>query len=418
MNNKINFEYSNYLQKIFDKLNKNEIRPIIVGGYIRDFFLNINSKDIDIELYGIDSFEQLEKILEEFGEVNSVGKSFGVCKLSLKNQEIDFSLPRVDNKISSGHCGFDIIINQNLDFKTATSRRDFTINSIGYDVTSKKILDPFNGLNDLKNKTLKAVDIDKFIQDPLRVFRAVGFYSRFNLTIDKKLFEICKKMCDDNILDELPQERVFSEIKKIILKSPKPSVGFLLLKDLNALKYLKPLDTLTKENLEKILKALDKLSEIKTNNNKTNITLSLAILCYRFNIKEIEFFLENLTTEKKILKDILSFIQNNFKNHYSDSELLELATKVNIENFLIFSSTINPTIDKEIFKMIKTKAKKLDILNKKALPFLLGRDILACGIEPSNKYAKILSEAYRAQINLEITSHKEAKKWLNNYLAT
>ncbi|MCD6173918.1 MAG: CCA tRNA nucleotidyltransferase, partial [Sulfurimonas sp.] len=224
MKNEINFEYPNYLQIIFDKLNENKIKPIIVGGYIRDYLLNISSKDIDIELYGINSFEQLEKILEEFGEVNSVGKSFGVCKLSLKNQEIDFSLPRIDNKISSGHRGFDIIINQNLDFKTASSRRDFTINAIGYDVISKKILDPFNGLSDLKNKTLKAVNIEKFIQDPLRVFRAVGFYSRFKLNIDKKLFKICKKMCDDNVLDELPQERIFNEIKKIILKSPKPSI--------------------------------------------------------------------------------------------------------------------------------------------------------------------------------------------------
>ncbi|MCD4667610.1 MAG: CCA tRNA nucleotidyltransferase [Sulfurimonas sp.] len=418
MNNKIKFEYPNYLQIIFDKLNKNNIKSIIVGGYIRDYLLNISSKDIDVELYGINSFEQLEKILEEFGEVNSVGKSFGVCKLSLKNQEIDFSLPRIDNKISSGHRGFDIIINENLDFKTASSRRDFTINAIGYDVTLKKILDPFNGLDDLKNRTLKAVDINKFIQDPLRVFRAVGFYSRFNLTIDKKLFRICKKMCDDNILDELPQERIFSEIKKIILKSTKPSTGFLLLKNLNALKYLKPLDKLTKENLEKVLKALDKLSEIKTNNNKTNITLSLATLCYKFNIKETEIFLENLTTEKKILKDILSLTQNNFKNYYNDSELLELATKVNIENFLIFSSAVNPTINKEIFKTIKIKAKELNILNKKAPPFLQGRDILACGIEPSNKYKEILSEAYKAQINLKITSHKEAKKWLKNYLAT
>ncbi|MCD6172586.1 MAG: CCA tRNA nucleotidyltransferase, partial [Sulfurimonas sp.] len=147
-------------------------------------------------------------------------------------------------------------------------------------------------------------------------------------------------------------------------------------------------------------------------------TLSLAILCYKFNIKESKIFLENLTTEKKILKDILSFTQNNFKNHYSDSELLELATKVNIENFLIFSSAVNPKINKEVFKTIKIKARKLNILNKKALPFLQGRDILACGIKPSNKYKEILFKAYKAQINLEITSKKEAKEWLNNYLTT
>ena len=89
------FDYPKYLNIIFDKLNNNGIKPIIVGGYLRDFFLDISSKDIDIELYGITSFKQLESILEEFGSLNNVGKSFGVCKLSLKDCEIDFTLPKI-----------------------------------------------------------------------------------------------------------------------------------------------------------------------------------------------------------------------------------------------------------------------------------------------------------------------------------
>ena len=132
------FDYPKYLDKIFDKLNKNNIRSIIVGGYIRDKFLNLNSKDIDIELFGVSTYDELEKILQEFGEVNTVGKSFGVCKLSLKTLDLDFTLPRLDNKIGSGHCGFEIKVDKNLDFKTASSRRDFTMNAIGYDLIEKK----------------------------------------------------------------------------------------------------------------------------------------------------------------------------------------------------------------------------------------------------------------------------------------
>ena len=240
------FEYPNNLQNIFDKLDNKNITPIIIGGYVRDFLLNIESKDIDIELYGIASFDKLENILEEFGSVNSVGKSFGVCKLSLKDFEIDFTLPRVDSKISSGHKGFDVEIKTDIDFKTATSRRDFTINAIGYNVKEKIILDPFNGITDLNNRILKAVNIKSFSDDPLRVLRAAGFCSRLNFQMNSELFDLCKNMCDKNILDELPTQRIYTEIEKILLKSQTPSIGFKLLKELNALKYLSPLNRLSK----------------------------------------------------------------------------------------------------------------------------------------------------------------------------
>ena len=137
----IMIDYPKKLNIIFDKLLSNSIKPIIVGGFVRDFLLDLESKDIDIELYGINSFSKLEKILKEFGDVISVGKSFGVCKLKFNNLDLDFSLPRIDSKIDKGHKGFQIVIDSSLDFKTATSRRDFTINAIGYDVISKKILE-------------------------------------------------------------------------------------------------------------------------------------------------------------------------------------------------------------------------------------------------------------------------------------
>lgn len=430
MKNENLFKYPNNLQIIFDKLEKNNIKPIIVGGYIRDFFLNtiskqensseecFFSKDVDIELYGVNSFEELENILKEFGDVNNVGKSFGVCKLSLENIEIDFTLPRTDNKISSGHSGFSIKVEKNLDFKSATSRRDFTINAIGYDITNNKILDPFYGLDDIENKILRAVDIEKFSEDPLRVFRLVGFSSRLNFTIERELFLLCKDMCDNDVLKELPKERIMDEVKKILLKSPSPSIGFLLLKDLNALQYLQPLNKLNDNDFSEILKALDKITKILTVNNKTNITLMLAILCYKFNKFQTEEFISNLTGEKKLLKDIYSLTQNTFKNSYNDSELLLLATKVNIEYFLIFSQAIHDSIDNKIFQNIKSRACELNILNKKEEPLLRGRDILEYGIKPSDEYSVILSKAYEAQINLEIRDKKEAKKWLKDYLLT
>jgi len=93
-------DYPSKLDIIFDKLLNNSIKPIIIGGFVRDFLLKKESKDIDIELYGIKSFSKLENILKEFGSVNSFGKSFGVCKLKFDDLDLDFSFPRKDSKIS------------------------------------------------------------------------------------------------------------------------------------------------------------------------------------------------------------------------------------------------------------------------------------------------------------------------------
>ncbi len=180
--------YPNELNIIFDKLNKNHIRAIIVGGYVRDSLMHITSKDIDIELYGVSSIAQLEDILDEFGDVNSVGKSFGVCILSLEHITVDFTLPRADSKISSGHRGFEVVIDSSMDFKAAAQRRDFSMNAMGYDVLKKELIDPYNGKKDLKEKILKEVDENTFVDDPLRVLRAIQFCARFDLKMSDNLF--------------------------------------------------------------------------------------------------------------------------------------------------------------------------------------------------------------------------------------
>ncbi len=411
------FDYPNKIQIIFNKLDKFNIRPIIVGGYIRDFYLASSKKnDIDIELYGVTSYELLEEILQEFGDVNTVGKSFGVCKLFFEDLDLDFTLPRTDSKISSGHAGFLISINKTLSFKEASSRRDFTINSIGFDVIEKKILDPYNGLQDIKNKILKAVDIEKFSEDPLRVLRLVSFKSRLDFHVDKDLFKLCKTICNQNILSELAQERVYIEIKKVLLVSKKPSLGFFLLKELGALKFFQALDTLNDKQFSHISYSLDRF--IKTKDNDTNIQIMLSILCFYFNKNQVKQFISNLTSNKHIVNKISLLIQEKLEENYTDSQLYHLANRVNIEYFLLYWQALNPSLEKTIFEDLKKRAKKLNILNKKVAAFIQGRDILALGIKPSKEYARILSSTYEAQMNLEVTNYGEAIIWLKKYLLT
>lgn len=411
-------KYPHTLNKIFDTLHLHNIQAIIIGGYVRDSLLGIQSKDIDIELYGVSSFEQLENILQEFGSVNNVGKSFGVCKLSLKNIDIDFTLPRRDNKIASGHKGFLVQTDDSLDFTTASSRRDFTMNAIGFDVHQHILLDSFNGRNDISKKIIRAVDLAVFGEDPLRVLRAVAFSSRLHFTLDKKLFLLCKKMCENNLLKELPKERIYEEIKKILLKSSSPSLGFLLLKNLNALSLLYPLDTLNSNDFSHILKALDRLQKLSIKNKNTYLFISLCVLCSKFTTNEITLFLNNLTNEKKLISKIQALVQIEFQKKYTDSDLLFLATKVNIELFLLYCQVIYSHRESNIFNEIKKKALRLNILHSKQKEFLQGRDIMALGIKPSKEYSEILSLAYTQQLKQEIKSPQEAISWLKKYLMT
>ncbi len=408
--------YPVILDEIFSAFHKKGANAIIVGGYVRDALLNIASKDIDIEVYGLASADALESILKEFGKVNSVGKSFGVCKLKFQGLDLDFSLPREDSKIASGHRGFEIKVNPNLTFKQASSRRDFTINAIGYDTLAKKILDPFYGKEDLQNKILKTVDAKKFTQDPLRVLRAVQFYARFELSIESNLLLLCKRMIKEKLLDELPKDRVFTEFKKLLLKSAQPSLGFSLLQKIDALSFFTPLQTIASKSFDTILTSLDALSKVKTSNDKIDLILMFSVLCSEFTQEQTITFISKITDEKELLKQVLLLNTPSFKVSYSDVELYKLAVKVNIELFLILHSVVHKELDAEIFKDLKDRAIRLNILNTKMKPFLQGRDLIEMGLQASKEFSKILDAAYDAQVNLEIKNYEEARAWLDKYL--
>ena len=400
------FDYPNKLNKIFDKLANFNIKPIIIGGFIRDSFLNLDSKDIDIEVYGVNSLEILEDILKEFGSVNSVGKSFGVCKLDFEGLDLDFSLPREDSKISSGHRGFEITTHSKLDFKTATSRRDFTINAIGYDVLGKKILDPFNGREDLRNKIIRAVDLSKFAEDPLRVLRAVGFSARFGFTLEEKLLHLCQSLVQNNFIEELPQERILAEFEKFLLKSPKPSTAISLLKKLG-------LNTFFGEYLTS--KELDYYAQHKTLNDRIDLTIFLTLLYDKHDKRNID----KVIKEKILLQTMELMLSNKNSidlDNYSDYELYMLATKVDIELFLLYINACYLGEKSGVIQKMKTRAKELNILNTKAPMILQGRDLLELGLTPSQEFSKILKAAYDAQLHKLFTDKKEALVWLKREL--
>jgi len=405
------------LKPLIDTLIQNNIKPILVGGYLRDILMqNIKSKDIDIELYGIESIKELITLLTPFGRPHEVGKSFGVIKLSFEGYDIDFSLPRTEDKIASGHKGFNIKTYYDIPFETAAIRRDFTINSMGYDFQNEKLLDPFNGQNDLKNRILSCVNSETFIEDPLRLFRALGFCARFELTCKPQLITLCQSMYENNSLSALPKERIFEELKKLLLRSQKPSIGFKLLQEMKSLSFFPELNALSKDQITTSLKMLDLLANTDIEDEKLKLHLMFVVLVLRFKTKhEVISFILSLTEDKKFLDTIVSFYSTYNKLYsftFSDANIRRLALHVRIDYLSILTRVDANLKIKKLGERVLKRSYLLHVSSRAPVALLQGRDLISIGIKPSQKFSELLSEAFEAQLDGEFNTLQEAKEWL------
>ena len=166
-------------------------KAILVGGAVRDGLLRAESKDLDVEVFGLD-LEQLRSVLGRSGDVLAIGRSFGV--LAIRGLAIDFSLPRRDSKVASGHKGFDVEFDPALEFAQAARRRDLTINSMGIDLATGELLDPHGGRDDLERRRLQATDAVSFPEDPLRGLRVAQFAARLCMEPTAELLALCSPM--------------------------------------------------------------------------------------------------------------------------------------------------------------------------------------------------------------------------------
>ena len=206
-------------------------RALVVGGWVRDQLMGHPSKDVDIEVYRIDP-DRLKALLARFGSVNTVGESFTVYKVA----DIDVSIPRTESKTGRGHKGFAVRGDPSLTPAQAARRRDFTINAIAWDPLTGEYIDPFDGRGDLERRLLRAVDPTTFADDSLRVLRAIQFAARFEFAVDEATQALCRSLP----LDDLPAERIWGEIEKLLLRARRPSIGFVLALELGVIDRLFP----------------------------------------------------------------------------------------------------------------------------------------------------------------------------------
>lgn len=208
---------------IANKINDAGGRLYLVGGALRDEIMEKESHDEDYCVTGLSS----EEFMRLFPMAHIRGKSFKVYDIENK----EFALARIERKSGLGHKEFEITTDKSITIEQDLERRDITVNSIAKDVLTGEIIDPFNGIEDIRNKIIRATS-KAFSEDPLRVYRVARFATKLEFKVDNSTLELMNSLKSE--LNTLSKERVFDEFRKALAQN-KPSVFFDVLRKANVL---------------------------------------------------------------------------------------------------------------------------------------------------------------------------------------
>ncbi|MNK47318.1 Multifunctional CCA protein [compost metagenome] len=222
------------LSSIADKHNT---EAYVIGGFVRDIFLNRPSKDIDVVVVG-SGIEYAEAVGRKLNTKVAVFKNFGTANIKYQDLEVEFVGARKESYRSDSRKP----IVEDGTLADDQLRRDFTINALAINLNAGnfgELLDPFNGMEDLENKLIRTpLDPEiTFSDDPLRMMRAIRFATQLNFSIDEAALNAIKTQ--KQRISIVSKERITDEMNKIIL-SPKPSIGFKHLFDTGLLQIIFP----------------------------------------------------------------------------------------------------------------------------------------------------------------------------------
>jgi len=370
--------------------------PFLVGGYVRDILLGVSSKDIDIEVYGL-SAERIKEIAEKHGETKEVGEAFGVLKLISPAGDIDISLPRTEEQTGSGHRGFSISTDPFLPMKTAMRRRDFTINTLMVDLFTGDIFDAYGGIADLQAGILRATDSEHFVEDPLRIMRAVQFASRLSFEIEPNTKALLKKMMPR--LREISAERFFAEWEKLLTRSPKPSVGLRLVRELGIATLLYPeIQEIGPGAWEATLRRIDRmLSEMQEANTafEDAMFLMFASLCLQMSDGGKNFlsticashsYTQKIPRLSSAFPDAKRLWQEKTRGGLSDSayagSIRRLARHLHPARLADLVLLLRFDGWPEASEHLLEKAGALEVLESIAPPLMSGSDWIVLGVRP------------------------------------
>jgi len=424
-------------------------RALFVGGWVRDRLMGRDVKDIDVEVYGVPA-DRLRALLESLGRVELVGESFQVFKAG----DVDVSLPRRESKAGRGHKGFDVAGDPSMSIEAAARRRDFRVNAILWDPLTEEYLDPFDGRGDIERRVLRVVDPATFADDSLRALRAIQFAARFTFTLDEEAKALCRAMP----LDDLPAERIWGEVEKLLL-APKPSVGLALALDLGIVSKLWPevkaLDGCPQEHewhpegdvwvhtLQVVDQARSRIDDLP---RPQQLAMMLGAVCHDLGKPATTKFsdgrIRSLDHEEQGVAPAMSMLDRlnvhsidgydvraqvagltaqhlkpgawyKVRDEVGDGAFRRLAAKVDLELLarLAKSDCLGRepgTFDCTAMDWFLDRARQLGVEHKAPGPILLGRHLLAMGLTPGPRVGEILKAVYEQQMDGTVTNLEQA----------
>jgi tRNA nucleotidyltransferase (CCA-adding enzyme) len=437
--------------KIVQSIDKHGGQAFLVGGAVRDLLIERVVKDLDIEVHGL-SLDELEKLLKNFGPVSVVGKAFGV--LRLHGLDIDWSLPRSDQAGRKPK----VVVDPNMALKEAFRRRDLTINAMGINLVTFELVDPFDGLEDLKNGVLRTPDEVLFVEDPLRLFRVMQFVGRFDMEPDDQLNKLCAHMD----ISGVSVERIETEFEKLLLKSRNPSRGIKWLRQIGRLQEILPelaaiIDVPQDpawhpegEVFEHTMQSLDAAAHLDYEDDHEKLIVMFAVLCHDLGkatttekiggvFKSIGHSQEGIVLAKDLLKriskkiDLRDAVGRLVRYHMAPAQFVaaharpsaykRLARKLAPYATIIMLAKValadkrgrNPIKGKPLvknFPAINTflqRAREAQVEEKPELPLLQGRDMLDI-MKPGPELGVFLKRAYEIQIQEGIVDKDELRR--------
>lgn len=442
-------------------------RPRFVGGCVRDALLGRKSEDLDIEVAGT-SFDALATTLSRFGATDVVGRSFGTIKLSRDGIDYDFSLPRRESKTGQGHRGFKIAPDPSLDDADAASRRDFTINAMAWDPLAQELIDPFNGAADLKARILRHTS-PAFVEDPLRVLRAMQFASRFELSLAAETVALCRSI--SSTFNELAKERIWAEWDKWALSSRKPSLGLTVLRETDWLRHFPeiadlcdtPQDPVWHPEGDVFIHTQHCLDAVVNDPTWANLStdsrrsVMFGVLAHDFGKPSTtlqkkrngtlrwaspghaeagcalaESWLARIGAPGRFAPIVSALVQHHMAHHGTgdrrptDSHLRRLARKLvpatMTELVTVMRADANgrpPRTDEEVHELIdfvENRAHELALQDHAPKPLVLGRHLIDRGLIPGPAFKKILDRAFEAQLDGAFEDHDGSMDWLDSHL--
>jgi tRNA nucleotidyltransferase (CCA-adding enzyme) len=423
-------------------------RALIVGGWVRDRLRGEASKDVDLEIYGVPG-TNLPALLGPFGRVEPVGRSFPVYKVA----GIDVALPRRESKSGRGHTAFAVEGDPSMPLLEAARRRDFTINAIAWDPLTGAYEDPFGGRADVEAGVLRVVDPHTFADDSLRVLRALQFVARFELTVPEETRTILAGIP----LDDLPAERVWGELQKLLLRARRPSIGFTLARELRVVHRLWPemaaLIGCEQEHewhpegdvwIHTLMVIDQARSRIDALTPAEQDIIMLGAVCHDFGkpattafldgrirsigheeggVAPATAFLDRLNVHSidgvDVRTEVLGIVAHHLKpgmwhkvrEEVGDGAFRRLAQKVNLELLAVLAKSDctgrGGSFDCSAMDWFLDRARALGVEHQPPARLVLGRHLLPLGVMPGPAMGRLLQAIYERQLDGEVTTTEE-----------